>query len=522
VGYNAPDVRSRGLASPVRPQEGLRAPMAVNPKKLRPYDEPPRVRRPLVPSRPDSAASAFLVVAVLWLVVATGLGALWALMLSFPDQLRFTTEFQLPIIGALPIELSDATVFSAFMNALVFGWLSNVAFAAILFITPRITGARLVGEQIAWGGMGLWNLGVASIVAIAYLPALSTGGRLALLGVLVYGLLLLALLNVNAAFWRTVLASRERVPYVSIWFFGLALLAFMGAVALSAAAQAAAIFINLDPTAVALVQAFAARIVATYWVLGVALGTLFYVVPRATLNALSSGGMALAAWLLWAGLSGISGLGALVDSSVPFVVTSIGNVGTILLVAPVFLAVGSLAMTMQGRWTMALSAGTVSFAVISMAFLLATALLEAIGALHSVQGLVRGTDWTIGVLIFSTLGSATFAFFAFADHAAPRVFRRDWADTLLTDAQQWAGFVGATLGGLALIGAGLAHGSLMREGAPPEQVSGTLLWFRLVAAGGLGLTALGAVCVLGTLFLMYTTARRAEYTLVDTAPAAGH
>ena len=269
-------------------------------------------------------------------------------------------------------------------------------------------------------------------------------------------------------------------------------------------------------------NAFVARLIATYWILGAALGTLFYIVPRATLNALASGGMALAAWLLWAGLSGISGLGALVDPSVPFAITSIGNVGTLLLVAPVFLAVGSLAMTMHGRWSMALSAGTVSFALISMAFLLASALLDAIGALRSVQGLVHGTEWTTGVAIFSTLGAATFAFFALADHAAPRLFRRDWAGSLLTDAQLWAGFTGATLGGLALIGAGIVHGSLMREGAPPEQVSGTLLWFRLVAAGGLGLAALGAVCVLGTLFLIYTTARRAEYALADAAPASGH
>jgi cytochrome c oxidase cbb3-type subunit 1 len=496
--------------------------MAVNPKKLRPYDEPPRVRRPLVPGRPDSAATAFLVLAVLWLVVATGLGALWALMLSFPDQLRLTTEVQLPIIGALPIEISDATVFSAFMNALVFGWLSNVAFAAILFITPRITGARLVGEQMAWGGMGLWNLGVAAGLAAIYLPSIAGDGLLAEFPLPVDGLLLLALLNVNGAFWRTLLAARQRLPYVSVWFFGLGLLALMGAYALGAAAQLGATFINLDATAVALVNAFVARLIATYWILGAVLGTLFYVVPRATLNALGSGGMALAAWLLWAGLSGISGLGALVDPSVPFAVTSIGNVGTLLLVAPVFLAVGSLSMSMHGRWSMALSAGTVSFALISMAFLLATALLEAIGALRSVQGLVRGTEWTTGVVIFSTLGAATFAFFALADHAAPRLFRRDWAGSVLTDAQLWAGFAGATLGGLALIGAGLVQGSLMREGAPPEQVSGTLLWFRLVAAGGLGLAALGAACVLATLFLIYTTARRAEYTLADASPASGH
>jgi cytochrome c oxidase cbb3-type subunit 1 len=496
--------------------------MAVNLKKLRPYDEPPRVRRPLVPSRPDSGATAFLVVAVLWLLVATGLGALWALMLSFPDQLRFATEVQVPIIGALPVELSDATVFAAFMNALVFGWLSNVAFAAILFITPRITGARLVGEQMAWGGMGLWNLGVAAGVAAIYLPSIAGDGPLAEFPLPVDGLLLLALLNVNAAFWRTLLASRQRLPYVSIWFFGFGLLALMGAYALGAAAQLGATFINLDATAVALVNAFVARLIATYWILGAALGTLFYIVPRASLNALSSGGMALAAWLLWAGLSGISGLGALVDPSVPFVVTSIGNVGTLLLVAPVFLAVASLAMTLHGRWSMALSAGTVSFALVSMAFLLASSMLEAIGALRSVQGLVHGTEWTTGVAIFSAMGAATFAFFAFADHAAPRLLRRDWAGSLLTDAQLWAGFAGAALGGLALIGAGLVHGSLVRDGAPPDEVGGTLLWFRLVAAGGLGIATLSAACMLATMFLIYTTARRAEYAASDAAPAAGH
>ena len=495
--------------------------MAVNPKKLRPYDQPPRVRRSLVPNRPDSAAAAFLVLSLLWLVAAAGLGALWVLMLSFPDQLRFSMELQLPILGTLPIEASAATVFDAFTHSLVLGWLGSAGFAAVLFITPRLLGVRLVGEQMAWGGMALWNLGVISLVAVAYLPSLSADGAHALLGLPIHGLLLLAMLNVNGAFWRTLLASGERFPYVSIWFFGLGLLAFMGAYALGAAAHAGAIFINLDATAVALVDAFVARMIATYWVLGIALGTLFYIVPRVTLNALSSGGMALMSWLLWAGLSGISGLGALVDPSVPFFVTTVGNVGTMLLVAPVFLAVATLATTMHGSWTEAFIPGTLGYALVAMAFLLAAALLEAIGALRSVQMLVHGTEWATGATIFATLGAATFAFFAFAEHAAPRVFRRDWRGSLLTDAQLWSSFAGVMLTGLAMVGSGIVHGSLIRDGAPPDVVSGTLLWFRLVAAGGLGLIALGAVCGILTLFLIYTTARRAEYALADAAAATG-
>ena len=301
----------------------------------------------------------------------------------------------------------------------------------------------------------------------------------------------------------------------------LALLASMGAYALGAAAQAGATFINLDDTMVALIYAFVARALATYWILGVTLGTLYYVVPRATLNGLASGGLAFTSWLLWAGLGGLSAIGALVDPSVPFVVTQLGNVGTMLLVAPVFLTVATLGMTLRGRWSLMLSTGAVSLAVIAMAFLVGSTLLEAIGALRSVQGLVRGTEWAAGASLLGTLGAATFAFYAFAEHAAPRMFRRDWAGTPLTDAQLWATFAGTAMAALALIGAGIAHGAMMAQGAPGDQVSGTLIWFRMVAAGGLGLVSLGGVCLVGTLFLMYTKARRAEYAMVDAVPAAG-
>jgi cbb3-type cytochrome oxidase subunit 1 len=495
--------------------------MAVNPKKLRPYDEPPRKRRSLVPSAPDAAAGAFLVASMLWLVVATGIGALGALMLTLPDTLRFAFEAQFPVIGTVQFEVSATTVNSGFMDALVYGWLSNAAFATILFILPRIAGTRTMGEGMAWGAAWIWNLGVAGGMAAVYFPTFSSGGLLAEFPLAFDGMLLLALLMVNAAFWRTLLASRQGLPYISLWFFGLALLSFMGAYALGAAAEAGAWLINLDDTVVALVYAFVARLIFTFWVVGVALGSLFYVVPRATFNALASGGMAFLAWVLWAGLSGVSALGALVDASVPYVVTSLGNAGTILLLAPIFLAVANLAMTMSGRWSLTLAAGTLAFALLSMTFLLSTSVLEAIGAMATVQTLVRGTEWATGIIILATLGAATFAHFAFADHAAPRMLRRDWGDSLLTDVQLWATFLGAATAGLALTGAGIVHGSLIVDGATAEQINGTLSGWRLAAAGGLGLAALGGLAALLSLFMMYTTARRAEYELVDAVPANG-
>jgi cbb3-type cytochrome oxidase subunit 1 len=253
---------------------------------------------------------------------------------------------------------------------------------------------------------------------------------------------------------------------------------------------------------------------------GLALGTLYYVVPRAAGNPLFSWGLAMLAWLLWLGFSTLAPLATLVDVSVPFAVTQIGNVATFLLVVPAFLVIANLLLSLTGRWTLVLSPGTIPFALVALTFLAATAMLEAIGSLGSVHKLIGGTEWWVGARILGLLGTATFAFLALADHAFPRLLRRDWGDTMLTEATLWAAFAGAAIAGLALVFGGVAHGSLLAQSAPADQVDGLVFWFRLVVGAGLGLSALAAAIVTLNVFLMYTAARPADYAIpADTASA---
>jgi cbb3-type cytochrome oxidase subunit 1 len=486
--------------------------MAVNPKKLRPYDEPPRVRSPIIPNAPDSAATAFLVAALAWFLIATGIGLLWSAMLLFPEQLSLSLVIPL-LPGKLAVALSPATVTSGFWNALVYGWLGNAGLGAILFITPRLLGRRLVDERFASVSAGLWNVGLLVGLTVVYVPKLAATGALTEFPLPVDGVLLLALLLANASFWRTLLASRETVPYVSIWYFGVALLGLLGLYGLASLAP----LVSLSETAALLFNAFYVRALETLCVSGLVLGTLYYVVPRATGNPLYSWGLAMLGWLLWLGFSTLAPLASLVDTSVPFAITQLGNAATLLLVAPTFLVVANLLQTMTGRWTLALSPGTITFALVALTFLVATTMLEAIGALGSVRALVGGTQWGVGVRLFSFFGTATLAFLALADHAFPRLLRRDWGDTMLMEATVWAAFAGAGLAGLALIAGGIVHGSLLAGGADAAQVDGTLFWFRLVLGAGLGLTGLAALLATLNVFLMYTSARRAEYAVIGEA-----
>jgi cytochrome c oxidase cbb3-type subunit 1 len=492
--------------------------MAVNPKKLRPYDQPPKVRRPIIPNAPDSAATAFLVAALVWFLIATGIGLLWAAMQLFPSQLTFSLAVP-TFSGTLAVELSPATVSSGFWNSLVYGWLGNAGLGAIFFITPRLLGRRLVDEHVASTSAGLWNVGLLAGLTVLYVPKLAATGALTEFPLPVDGVLLLALLLANDSFWRTLLASREKLPYVSIWYFGVAILALLGLYGLATLAP----LLHLPATGALLANAFYGRALEALCVSGIALGTLYYVIPRATGNPLYSWGLAMLGWLLWLGLSTLAPLATLVDTSVPFAITQLGNVATFLLVVPAFLVVANLLQTMTGRWTLVLSPGTIPFALVALTFLVATTMLEAIGALGSVRALVGGTQWGVGVRLFAFLGTATLAFLALADHAFPRLLRRDWGGTLLAEATLWAAFAGAGLAGLALISGGIAHGSLLAQGAAAKAIDGTLFWFRLVLGAGLGLAALGALLATLNVFLMYTSARRADYAVIGeaaTQPAA--
>ena len=129
------------------------------------------------------------------------------------------------------------------------------------------------------------------------------------------------------------------------------------------------------------------------------------------------------------------------DDSVPYIITSLGATATIALLVPAVLAFGNLAITISGRWSVLFGTGAGALAAVSLVFLLATSLLEAIGALNDVSLYLGPTDWGTGVFIWSTFGAFTFAAFALAEHALPSMLERAWVGGSF-GAQLWLTFAG--------------------------------------------------------------------------------
>jgi cbb3-type cytochrome oxidase subunit 1 len=489
-----------------------------NPKKSRPYDEPPKRRRTLIPRSPDSAATGFFVAAALWLVVSTGIGALAIGIRLIPF------EFAFPIgLFDLGFELSERRIDAAFLSATAYGWLGNAGFAAILFMTPRLTGRTLAGERLVNVGLAIWNMALAGGIGLLYLLPLGPNAPLTAMPWFVTGGLATGALIVTGSFLLTA-GSTLRSGYVSTWFAGVALLSVLSLLGLQAAVGLASLFFEFEEVLLALISFVVERGIVVLWLLGVAYATLFYVVPRATGQPLASGGLALLTFVLWLLLAPGSILAELRTPEIPVAVTTLGSVATMLLLVPASLAAVNLTQTMQGRWTLLFGTNAIAFAAVALAFLLATSLLEAIAGLRTVDLRVGRTDWELGVLMWSTYGTFTFAAFALAEHAIPRLFRRSWGGGPLSSAQLWLAFGGVTVAGLALMGGGLAQGSLVATGTAPELITPELMPYRAVAFLGVGLVALAGLAMLANLFLMYTSGEPAEYAVggQTATAAAGH
>ena len=492
--------------------------MTVNPKKLRPYDEPPKRRRKLIPDGPDSAATSFFVAAALWLAVATGLGVL-AIGLRMVD-----IGFSIPLgLFDLSFTFDERRVDYAFVNATVYGWLTNAGFAAVAFMTPRLLGKPLALEAGMTGAVAVWNLTLVGGIAALYVFDLGANAPLTAFPWLIDGGLAFGAFIVTGVFLATA-ATSLRASYVSLWFAGVSLLALLGLLSLNAGMGLLDFIIDLDELPVALASVFIERAVSVMWLLGMAYAVLHYVVPRGTGQPLAWAGIGMLTFLTWLVLAPLAGLSALADASIPYVITSVGIVATMLLLVPASLAVVNLAQSMQGRWTLAFGAGTAAFALVSLAFLFGASLLEAIGALRAVNLLVGGTDWERGAFLWATYGTFSFAAFALAEHALPRILRRAWGGGFLSSAQLWLTFGGVTLAGLALMGGGMAEGALLAQGTALDAVGEQLVAYRAIAFLGFGMVALAGMAFLVNLFLMYTSGERADYAIPgQSAPAAaGH
>ena len=483
--------------------------MTGNLKRLRPYEKPRKASDPVLPAGTDAAAKGYFGFGAFWFLTATGIATLAALQLVLSD-------FQL-IIGlpfGLTVELTPDTVSAGFRHTFVWGWLTNAALGAIFFILPRATGRPVAHPRIGVLGMATWNVGFAAGLTLLYLPALSETGTLTGFPLPVNVVLVTGLILINVSFWQSLRGSEA--PFVGLAWFGVAMFTLIGMTAEATLVSA----LDLSPTAQALAEAVWLRGLSLLWLLGVPIGALHYLIPRLTGQPLASGSLAWFGLGSWAILSVASCFGTAVHPSVPYALVSAGNAATLMLLLPAAAIIGNLAMSLRGRWNLALSPGPMALAVASLVFLGGSVVLAGVGSLREVQSAVARTEWSFGLAAFALGGAATIGLLAVGEHAWPRMLHRSHSGGLLAYVVTWAAVSGAGLAGTALIAAGLFHVGLAADGLTAEEITANLLPIHLFAWACMGLLGLAAAGHATGAYLLAAHGRPVQTTTPGAAPAA--
>lgn len=394
---------------------------------------------------PDFAARQAVMSAIGWLVIASCVAVVAAVLLAFPGL-----QFGIPFLSYGRWR-AIADTFA------VFGWLTMAGIAAVFFVVPRLAVAQLHNEVLGAAAVQGWNLllfgGMATL-----LFGLSQGRPLAELpfGIDLGVLFVSVVIVFNAG--ATAVRRRERTLYPSMWFL------------LAAAFLLPVVYIVGNVPAFsgvtgALASAWYRNAVDTLWLLPVALGIGLYVVPVDAAVPLASRNLARATFWSLLAVGGWTGGRLLVKGPSPDWVEAMSVGMALVLAVPVLSGVSNIVATAQQRGAGATDPYSLRFAMLGCVLLVAWFGLVLAAAVPSVSRVVGGTAWTTGADALARWGVFTAFALAFVYHAYPRLVGRAWYSPTLAAVHLWGTIAGVAGVVVASCAGGLAHGTFFAAAA---------------------------------------------------------
>jgi cbb3-type cytochrome c oxidase subunit I len=399
----------------------------------------------LAPRDADSAARRHLIAAVIFLLVGGFFTLLLFVKLAYPSFLggqAFTTYGRLR-----PIAISTT----------VLGFLTLMHLAAIYYLVPRLTGARLWNERLA--NLGLWLAVGVNVAATLVLAAGYTDGREWLEIPWWLDIAVIAMLLVPAAVvTRTMRDRTEEGLFVSLWYF-LAGLYWM--VGLFVAGNIP----NLYGAASQIQSSFFVSGIVELWLVGVGVGTAYYLVPKITENPLFNRQLALIGFWSLAFAGAWVGQSRFIYGPGPEWLETTASAFSLALVVAAMAVVANLVGTMRGKWSMVRDSAALRFTMVGAGLYLVVAVLRFLQGLRSVAALTGLTSFGDGTMVLVLFGLAGLWAAAFTYHALPRLIGRRVYSERLTTLHLRATVIGAGSLAALLWLAGLISGYSWAAGA---------------------------------------------------------
>ncbi|GAB5561124.1 MAG: cbb3-type cytochrome c oxidase subunit I [Synoicihabitans sp.] len=385
----------------------------------------------------------FLYAAGAWLVTATVLGFIAAAQLVQPGFLAdcaWTTHGRIVPMAR---------------NAFIYGWGFNAAFAVLIWLVARLCRAPAPKWGTTLVGALFWNAGL-KLGLIGIMIGHSTGHFLLEMPGYAAALLFVAYGIVGASVMILFSRRREGNLFATQWY-GLAALFWFPW--LFTIGHSALVFDSMRGTAQAVAAAWYGHNVYALFLAPIALGAIYYLIPKRTGRPISNYGVAEIGFWSYAVFASFGGLATLKGAPVPAWVQTTGISSNYMLLVPLI----ALGLNFIGVFKGGGSGPAISFIKLSVLAFLAGGIATIVLSTPSLAYATNLTFVTEAMNQLHWYAFASFAFFGAIYFLLPRIILEPWPSGALVAAHFWASVAGAIIliGGLLL--AGFTQGAAIND-----------------------------------------------------------
>jgi cytochrome c oxidase cbb3-type subunit 1 len=382
-----------------------------------------------------------------WLVVAAFLSLLASVKLVAPGFLGGVA-----FLGYGRLEAMSRDLF-------LYGWASQAAIAAGIWLMARLCNRTLGGvllRTLINSAVVLWNLAVL-LGTLAILAGYSTGvewleypnwaSAMLFLSFLMIGIWVVCLFDRRAG-----IESGARAE-TALWYLVAGFCCFTW---VYGTANLLLTWKPLEASAQGAVQGWFCNGFLILWLLPVALGALYGLLPRLSGQQLNRRNLSpLGFWLLIL-FGGWAGLARLIGGPIPAWMASAGVVAGILFLIPIVIVMINLFGLHRGENEEENTAW--QFLRGGLSFLLAAGILAAFVAMPGISAFARFTGVTASVDLIWLLGAVSFPLFGVIYASLPGLLGRECWSSSLSGLHYWLTFAGLGLLAVILILDGLVAG----------------------------------------------------------------
>lgn len=409
----------------------------------------------------------FIISSVIWLII----GSIFGLLVSF--------KFHIPDFLGAQDYLTFGKLRPLHLNIITYGWLSPAALGVSMWLVPRLTKVPLQGVKTLYAAGIIWNIGVI-LGCWGIVVGLTDG--LEWLEFWWPFDILLAISGAMVAFplFKTVVLSKEKHMYVSMWYIICALIWFP---VLFVIANSHFFHSGVEQ---AIANWWFAHNVLGLWVTPLGLGIIYYLLPKITGHRIVSYQLSLFGFWGLALFYSQVGMHHLLGGPIP---TWIGNLSVVMSVGmaiPVVTVAINHHFSTYKHFSVLKDSVVLRFIVFGAVCYTISSLQGSLHSLRTFNYITHFTHWTVSHAHLGLYGFTTMVLFGGIYFALPRLVGRDFKRPRLINWHFWTAAIGIIIYAVGLGIGGFLQGLELQNtsGSFEQSVRLTMPYLVIRSVGG--------------------------------------